>query len=747
MNITLGTTTVPFTFWTPAHGTVFDTIFSLDTETTLIDDNHPWITPAYVLGAACDGTTGYFITREHIAAFLKAHQGLPMSFHNAAFDLEVLQLVIGKKLDLYAAVDADLIWDTMRLHQLNCLGSEGHVAYGGGQSTLETCAHRYLGVELPKDPKDSAGDPVRTSYSKWLHQPPETIEEVYLEYLAKDALATILVYDKVQIELQEMLENSGHAFNYQSPEWLQEQVHRWGPQTHHTQLKASIVLRAITANGIHVDRSKVGGLKEALEAERTSLLEALRDHCYIPGDGSDKAVQKILERVAKDNPDLTLPRTPTGKFQATEEALEQVRELEPFVDLYLRYKEVNKLLKTYLDKLSKGVLHPSFRALVESGRTSSFGDINAQNLPRNKSVRECLIASPGKVLISADYSTLELATLSQTVQSLSDARSEMARLINIATGDFDDLHTILAAIITGKDRSEVTSEERRKAKAINFGKPGGMGTNGLIRYAKASYGVALSEDEAVEIEDAWFDLFPEMQEYLRPMYDAGEELAYLLNLTRAEYNEGQGRASRFDDDEAMTPAGWLGWMCLRVLGEERPLTRKDNREYSDAELDYFWSKLQENIEQFPEDLHSDINARKPSWKLKHDILNWITSCPVFTSSGRLRANAAHCQQKNTPFQGLAADGAKLALWELWRRRKRIVNFIHDEIVIEVDEDCNLLAEAEVLRDVMIDAMRKVVPDVRIAAEYAITRSWDKSDQVPLGEDGYMKPAESPRLAA
>src|SRR5688500_2802948 len=68
MNITLGTTIVPFTFWTPAHGTVFNTIFGLDTETTLIDDNHPWITPAYVLGAACDGTTGYLITRQHIAA-------------------------------------------------------------------------------------------------------------------------------------------------------------------------------------------------------------------------------------------------------------------------------------------------------------------------------------------------------------------------------------------------------------------------------------------------------------------------------------------------------------------------------------------------------------------------------------------------------------------------------------------------------------------------------------------------------
>lgn len=139
-------------------------------------------------------------------------------------------------------------------------------------------------------------------------------------------------------------------------------------------------------------------------------------------------------------------------------------------------------------------------------------------------------------------------------------------------------------------------------------------------------------------------------------------------------------------------------MCLKVLGEQQPITKRGLGDpYTDAQLDYFWSKLQENIELLPDEFHADIKARRPSWKLRNGISNWISSCPVFTNTGRLRADAAHCQQKNTPFQGLAADGAKLALWELWRRNKRIVNFIHDEIVIEVDEDCNLQAEAEELR--------------------------------------------------
>jgi DNA polymerase I-like protein with 3'-5' exonuclease and polymerase domains len=744
MLITLGDASVPFVPWKPRLGRVFDRPFAIDTETTLIDDDHPWITPAYILGAACDGTAGYFITREHIATFLKAHQGLPMAFHNAAFDLEVLQLVTGKQLDLYAAVDADLVWDTQLLHQLLCLGSEGHVAWGKGLSTLETCAQRYLATGLPKGTLDSAGDPVRPSYSKWLNQPPEAIEPVYLEYLAKDALATILVYDKVQSELAELLQNSQDAFNYQGPEWLQEQVQRWGPQTHHTQLKGAIVLRAITANGIRVDLSKVGDLRKALEAEQSQLLEALREHCYIPGEGSDKAVQKILERAARSNPDLMLPRTATGKFQVTEEALEPLRDLEPFVDLLLRYKEVNKLLKTYLDKLSKGVLHPSFRSLVESGRTSSFGEINAQNLPHKKEIRECLIASPGKVLISADYSTLELATLAQTAQDLLGRESEMGRLINEGV----DLHSTLAGMISGLDPADVPRESRQKSKAINFGKPGGMSTNGLIRYAKASYGQVLTADEAKEWEEYWFDLFPEMNQYLQPWYEAGEELAYELNLIPAEYQASQDKTPRFDDDEATVPAGWLGGMCLKVLGEERPRTNQGTgREYTEVELDYFWGKLQENISLFPDEFHADIAKRKSSWKLRNGIRSWLTRCPVFTTTGRIRANAAHCQQKNTPFQGLAADGAKLALWKLWRSGKRIVNFIHDEIVIEADESLNLAAEAEELCQVMVDAMRQVVPDVRIAAEYSISRCWDKNQKLQLDKDGYPKAWELPIRSA
>src|SRR4051812_48705043 len=107
MNILFGDLSIPFVPWRPELGQVFTDPFALDTETLLIDDNHPWITPAFVLAAACDGQHGYFLTKQHILPFLQAHADVPLVFHNAPFDLEVLQLVVGSQLDLYALLDAD----------------------------------------------------------------------------------------------------------------------------------------------------------------------------------------------------------------------------------------------------------------------------------------------------------------------------------------------------------------------------------------------------------------------------------------------------------------------------------------------------------------------------------------------------------------------------------------------------------------------------------------------------------------
>jgi hypothetical protein len=99
---------------------------------------------------------------------------------------------------------------------------------------------------------------------------------------------------------------------------------------------------------------------------------------------------------------------------------------------------------------------------------------------------------------------------------------------------------------------------------------------------------------------------------------------------------------------------------------------------------------------------------------------------VLTATGRLRYGASYCPRHNTLFQGLAADGAKLALWKLWRAGYRMVNFLHDEVIVEVPTGDDLRQHAETIRRLMIEGMREVVPDVRIDVDYAAAARWYKS---------------------
>jgi DNA polymerase-1 len=97
---------------------------------------------------------------------------------------------------------------------------------------------------------------------------------------------------------------------------------------------------------------------------------------------------------------------------------------------------------------------------------------------------------------------------------------------------------------------------------------------------------------------------------------------------------------------------------------------------------------------------------------------------VFTRTGRLRGNTSYCAEKNSPFQGLAADGAKLALYELDKAGYKVVGFVHDEIICEVPEKDaeSLLPEQE---KIMIRAMQSVVPDVKIGVESMISKVYTK----------------------
>jgi DNA polymerase I-like protein with 3'-5' exonuclease and polymerase domains len=113
----------------------------------------------------------------------------------------------------------------------------------------------------------------------------------------------------------------------------------------------------------------------------------------------------------------------------------------------------------------------------------------------------------------------------------------------------------------------------------------------------------------------------------------------------------------------------------------------------------------------------------------------VGRAPVFTLTGRLRANASYTARHNTIFQGLAADGAKLALWRLWRAGYRIVNFIHDQVLVEIPQcsPSERMRHARSIREHMIAGMQEVVPDVRIDVSFAASDRWYKDAELKYGD--------------
>ena len=97
---------------------------------------------------------------------------------------------------------------------------------------------------------------------------------------------------------------------------------------------------------------------------------------------------------------------------------------------------------------------------------------------------------------------------------------------------------------------------------------------------------------------------------------------------------------------------------------------------------------------------------------------------VWTRTGRLRADTTFCAEKNTPFQGLAADGAKIALYNLMKNGFKLVGFVHDEIITEVPKD--KIEEMRVLQEqIMVQSMQVVVPDVAIRVDSTVSERYCK----------------------
>ena len=744
--VTLGTTTVTFTEWLPGHAPLTGAVIAADTETTKADDSNPWMTPTLVLMQAYDGERGVFIAPEHVPAFMAAHPDAFFAFHNAPYDLRVINKTHSRQevpYDIYTLVDNRQVIDTQILHRLIMLATAGHTAHGKGQSTLAGAVKQHLGLELPKENTDEDGDDIRTGYGKYLHQPIASIPAGALEYAAKDVLATLALLTALMQQLNVVRENTHKCFGYVDRVHLDDCWQEYGPLTHDTQLRAAIVFGEIQANGICIDldrrEEKLRDLDLILHDDGKALMEA---GIPIDGAGVGKAIQRRLDKIAKENPGVDLPMTSGGKFSTKAEDLEAAAVFDDggVLRRYVEYKAAEKLKSTYLAKMT-GRLHPRFGILMRTGRTNCTGDLALQTIPKEQdgsstgvTVRHCIVASPGHEFVMADFSQIELVVLAFAWMHQFRFGTRLHDVINSG----QDVHQIIAGTVLGISPDEVTKDQRQAAKAVSFGAPGKMGPTTLQKIARNNYGKELSIEEVQAALEAYRTAFPELTEFLAHHpelgdVDVGLEVARYLRLTPRSFDEGTGRRHR-DKPDSDEPSGWIGGMILKVLGDSNPRTAA-GEPYGEEKVEYLWAVAQGLAEVIPSGdkkgarLIKQLRGREASQDLRHAVVKHFDKTPVMSMTGRIRAAARSTASRNTIFQSAAADGGLLALWRLYRAGYRLVAFIHDEIVVEIPAGSDREAHAAEIARLMTAGMHEVIPGMLVKVEAFVSPSFSKAEAV------------------
>lgn len=249
---------------------------------------------------------------------------------------------------------------------------------------------------------------------------------------------------------------------------------------HEVEMPLVPVLSRIERRGVLVDAAMLAAQSDEIK-QRLNELEARAHDCAgeVFNIGSPKQIQTILFEK------LGLPvkaKTPTGQPSTAEAVLAELADDYPLPKLILEYRGLSKLKSTYTDKLPleispvTGRIHTSYhQAVAATGRLSS-SDPNLQNIPirtaEGRRIRRAFIAPPGRVLIAADYSQIELRIMAHLSQD--------SRLLEaFRTGR--DVHRATAAEILGIAPDVISNEQRRAAKAVNFGLIYGMSAFGLAR--------------------------------------------------------------------------------------------------------------------------------------------------------------------------------------------------------------------------------------------------------------------------
>ena len=374
-------------------------------------------------------------------------------FQNAKFDLQFFMA--------QGITVAPPLFDTMLAAQL--LQSCG----GPARTNLAALALHYLQETLPKDEQKS-------DWSGALR--PEQ-----LRYAARDA--------HILLRLRDVL----------APLLRRNHLNEVARQ----EFACARAVAQMEYRGIHLDLARWQALRRKTETQRDGALDVLYGYIGRPmvqmsflGEG-----QSLGHNLESNKQVLCLLHGQGIGVEDTSQHSLAPYLAHPLVRSFAEYRRTSKALSTFLLPLPQmvhpatGRLHPHYSQYGAWSGRMSCGGPNIQQIPRNADFRVCFAAPPGRKLIIADYSQIELRVAAQIAQ---DARMIAAYRAG------EDLHRLTASLISGKELSSVTKQDRQAAKAVNFGLIFAMGAKGLQAYAQDTYGLHMSLEEAAQFRERFF---------------------------------------------------------------------------------------------------------------------------------------------------------------------------------------------------------------------------------------------------
>jgi DNA polymerase I-like protein with 3'-5' exonuclease and polymerase domains len=516
---------------------------AFDTETWLIEPGL-LAPPMICLQWAEPGVAPQMVHREHAEPVLRAwlNSDALLIGHNVAYDMGVIAAQFPHLLPLiFAKYDRDEIGDTLLAEQLIMIGRGTFKFQMGADQelhpvkySLTECSARHFGRHLNKEGW-------RLFYRAFdAHPDVATWPAVATAFQAecrRDGLpdwAVGLVGDKDRDAMLAAGPDEAQRYALEDASTTlalyESQEKHFGPggedllQDQFRQARAAFALHLCSAWGLYTDPEAVETLERELLQEYNALTFELQQAGVVRADGSaDTKVAKAHMVAACEEEGIKVALTKGGDVSLGADACDRFDETT-IIGQYSRFLTLRKTLSNDIKMLKAGAgdapVQPRYD-MADTGRTRASKP-NIQAINRGAGIREAFRPREGTLFIQGDYEGLELHTRAAWCLEVI-GWSKLADDLNAGL----DVHSVVAADLLGMTYAEVKAglksadpdlkrkckDGRQSAKALNFGLPGGLGITKFVKYARATYGVELTEDQAKEYKAKWMERQPEMVEF------------------------------------------------------------------------------------------------------------------------------------------------------------------------------------------------------------------------------------------